>query len=87
MTWSSFCCVGTTWRPTFGKRFARVAVRHRLEVEHRQGLRLGLQGEEHGLAEAVVWNGAVWFFGGYTKKDFSKCGTSIVLPPCAAGIA
>mmetsp|Transcript_107287 Transcript_107287/g.256144 ORF Transcript_107287/g.256144 Transcript_107287/m.256144 type:complete len:250 (+) Transcript_107287:166-915(+) len=29
-------CMRTTWRPTFGKRFARVAVRHRLEVEHRQ---------------------------------------------------
>eukprot|EP00439_Symbiodinium_sp_Y106_P030508 s4236_g3.t1 len=22
-------------------------------------------------AQAVVWSGAVWFFGGYTKKDFS----------------
>ncbi|CAJ1453452.1 unnamed protein product [Effrenium voratum] len=57
--------------------------RYNVETNLWQEIRAGGRGEEHGLAEAVVWNGAVWFFGGYTKKDFSKCGTSIVLPPCA----
>ncbi|CAJ1418468.1 unnamed protein product [Effrenium voratum] len=56
---------------------------YNVETNLWQEIRAGGRGEEHGLAEAVVWNGAVWFFGGYTKKDFSKCGTSIVLPPCA----